>query len=269
MVIMKDVYFLAGLHRSGNTVLASILNQHPKVFVPSVSPVCEYMWAIDELSCSFETAIISNKPERSQNVISNIVQNYYYNIDKPIVIEKDKNWATPPNIKLIRRYITPNPKIIFTVRPILEILASLIQIDPNAIKIDMERNNWLYKTYLSESDNMCDFLMRPRGPLDITMLSYNSLKDPELSSFIHVVEYKDLIASPEKIMINLNAFLNLEDFDYDFNNIVLNEEYNDAGVGFSTDLHKINKSIQKSSTDPNNILSDYVINKYSNFQYFQ
>jgi hypothetical protein len=265
---MRKFYFLSGLHRSGNTLLSSILNQHPQIFSASISPVCEYMWAIDDLSFNFESAIMSDRYDRSQNVISNIIENYYYDVDEQIIILRDKNWSTPENIKLIQKYITPDPKIIFTTRPILDVLASLVLIQHDAIKVDMERNNWINKPYLSEYDNMCDFLMRPRGPLDICMLSYVSLMDPELKGFIHVVEYNDLVESPEKIMKKINEFLSLDDFEYDFNNIENSEKLDYSKLGFNKDLHKIGKNLKKSSTNPYDIFSDYVLTKYSNLKIF-
>ena len=265
---MRKFYFLSGLHRSGNTLLSSILNQHPQIFSASISPVCEYMWAIDDLSFSFESAIMSDRYDRSQNVISNIIENYYYDVDEQIIILRDKNWSTPENIKLIQKYITPDPKIIFTTRPILDVLASLVLIQYDAIKVDMERNNWISRPYLSEYDNMCDFLMRPRGPLDICMLSYVSLMDSEMRGFIHVVEYDDLVESPEKIMKKINEFLCLDDFDYNFNNIENSEKLDYSKLGFNKDLHKVGKEIKKSSTNPCDIFSEYVLTKYSNLKIF-
>jgi hypothetical protein len=265
---MRKFYFLSGLHRSGNTLLSSILNQHPKIFSASISPVCEYMWAIDDLSFNFESAIMSDRYDRSKNVISNIIENYYYDVDEQIIILRDKNWSTPENIKLIQRYITPDPKIIFTTRPILDVLASLVLIHHDAIKVDMERDNWINKPYLSEYDNMCDFLMRPRGPLDICMLSYVSLMDPELKGFIHIVDYDQLVESPEKIMKDIGKFLSLDDFEYDFNNIENFEKLDYSKLGFNSDLHKIGKTLKKSITNPQDIFSEYVLTKYSNLKIF-
>ena len=40
---MKTFYFLAGLPRSGSTVLASILNQNPEVYVTPTSPMLDLL----------------------------------------------------------------------------------------------------------------------------------------------------------------------------------------------------------------------------------
>ena len=40
---MKNIYFLAGLPRSGSTVLAAILNQHPSVHATSTSGLLDIL----------------------------------------------------------------------------------------------------------------------------------------------------------------------------------------------------------------------------------
>ena len=40
---MKTYHFLAGLPRSGSTVLASILNQNPEVYVTPTSPMLDLL----------------------------------------------------------------------------------------------------------------------------------------------------------------------------------------------------------------------------------
>ena len=44
---MKKYYFIAGLHRSGVTLLSSILNQNPRFYSGPLSPVLNIMKGIE------------------------------------------------------------------------------------------------------------------------------------------------------------------------------------------------------------------------------
>jgi hypothetical protein len=265
----KKYYFLAGFHRTGNTVLSSILNQNPDVYSTPLSPSPEYLWVLSNAFSNSENSIRITDNTGSLNLLSNILPSMYSHIDKPVIIERDKNWATPANFLNLKKYINPNPKIIFTVRPILEIITSYIIIEGDKIRNDMHSSGWWYKGYLSETDNMCEYLMRPKGSLDSSLTSISTLCNPENKNNIHIVEYDDLVEKPKEVMKNIYSFLELEPFIHNFNNIEKKEIDNDVLLGFSKDLHKVRKKLSKQSLKPEEVLSPYIINKYSGMEFWR
>ena len=46
---MKKIYYLAGLPRTGNTLLGSILNQNPKIKVSPNSILVELVWRLHNI----------------------------------------------------------------------------------------------------------------------------------------------------------------------------------------------------------------------------
>ena len=50
-------------------------------------------------------------------------QAFYDGVDKPIIVDKNRAWGTPYNLNLAA-LLNPDVRIITTVRPILEVLAS-------------------------------------------------------------------------------------------------------------------------------------------------
>ena len=56
----RDIRFLAGIHRSGNTVLASILNQNPDFYIEGISPLVGLMWETDVFKSNDELSLINN-----------------------------------------------------------------------------------------------------------------------------------------------------------------------------------------------------------------
>ena len=71
---MKDIFFLHGLPRAGNTVFGSIMNQNKDVAVTANSLCCDIIGDIYLLQ---RTDIFKNFPDYNslQNVIKNVFNN--------------------------------------------------------------------------------------------------------------------------------------------------------------------------------------------------
>ena len=263
---MKTYHFLAGLPRSGNTLLSAILNQNSQVFSSPISPVLNMVWNHDNFSTTEESVRRLENKNQILNYGENIIVNYYKDIDKPIIIDREKCWATTGNLNLLKKYITPTPKIIFTVRPVLEILASWINILPKDSFIDKEMINtgWWHKDYLTINDNRCDYLMHPSGQINKTLFSINEIIKPENKNIFCLIKYDDLINAPQNTMDKIYDFLELPTYKHNFNKIKKIEKDNDEEIGLPTNLHDIRPRLKKISQDPKKVLSKYIIDKYSN-----
>ena len=66
---MKTFYFMAGLPRSGSTLLSSILNQNPRFYSGPSSPVLGAMYAVEETFTSNELYTGYPKPDQAIEVI--------------------------------------------------------------------------------------------------------------------------------------------------------------------------------------------------------
>jgi hypothetical protein len=169
---------------------------------------------------------------------------------------------------LIKKYITKSPKIIVTVRDILEILASFISLNSDRLKSDAINNNSLINIYRSDEDCMCEYLMRADGEIDRAMVSVASAFYLENKNIFHIVEYNDLVLKPQETMSGIYKFLGLPDYNHDFNNIKKIELDNDINLGYPENLHHVRKSLSKSSTSTD-ILSNYIKHKYSNMEFWK
>ena len=78
-----------------------------------------------------------------------------------------------------------------------------------------------------------------------------------------LIEYNDIIKDPEKTMHKIYNFLELPYHKHDFNNII-KLETGKENIKHPKDMHEIRKILAKKSKNPQDVLSNYVINKYSN-----
>lgn len=266
----KKYFFLAGLPRSGSTLLSSILNQNPEIYcTPEESVVCELIYMTDEyIENSDEYNSCPNEKGKNK-VCSSLIENFYADKSQKYIIDKCRSWGTPVNINYIRKYITDDIKIICPTRPVLEILSSFINLFEknkdrrNFIDIRIENNGrYLYRPL---NDVRCDELMIMNGTIDKALFSLSQSKKPENKGIFHIVEYDNLVFDTKKTIKEIYDFLNLKYYPHNFENIQTSNEINHEYYGIP-DLHKVRKNISKISPDPKDILSDYVIKKYSNYE---
>lgn len=265
----KTFFFLSGLPRSGSTLLASILNQNPDIYCsPEETMICDLLYNTFGYITNSPHFNSQPNPVGKYNICKSIIISYYQNRKENYIIDKCSSWGVPENLKLITNYITKDVKIICTVRPILEVLASFISLFernknvPNFADEHIKYNKrYLYRTL---NDARCDELMRMNGPIDHALYSISNLKKNH-PNMIHLVEYDDLVSNPQSTINKIYQFLNLDFYEHDFINIENPKEI-DWKYYKIPDLHYVRKKVEKKSPNVKDVLSEYVISKYSNYE---
>lgn len=269
MILKKQYFFLAGLPRSGSTLLSCILNQNPEIYCSNESPICDLLYRTEMYFVESKGYNSSQNKDGHFEVCKSIIENYYKNKPQPFIIDKFRSWGTPDNLFLARKYITQDVKIICPVRPITEILASFIKLfdehEDRQNFVDMNIVNHNRFIYRSLNDARCDELMIPNGPIDTPLFAISQSKSPENEGVFHFVEYDDLILNTEKTIKNIYNFLDIKYFQHDFGNIYQSNEINHEYHNLPN-MHVVREKIEKKSTSPEKILSEYVINKYKNYE---
>ena len=258
----KTYFFMAGLPRSGSTVLSAILNQNPDIYVGANSDIASLMLALHKTASMSESFNAGFEPQGYRNIIEKLPETFYAHIDKPYIIDKNRHWGTLENLQLASAF-SENVKIIAPVRPILEILASFVNLaekNPNNF-IDKFVPNYPVSDFRSKNDARCDALMAANHQIEMNILSIASALHPEHREKFEFVAYADLVTKPEKVIDSIYEFLEIPKFDHSYSNLNWDLMPNEAQVYGIPNLHKIRSKIDKSKTDVS-ILSDYVQNKY-------
>lgn len=269
---MKKYFFLAGLPRSGSTLLTCLLNQNPEIYCSNESPMCDLLYRTERYFAESIGFNSSQNEEGHINVCNSLVSNYYSCKSQPYIIDKFRSWGTPDNLNLIRKYITDDVKIICPVRSINEILASFIKL----FRYHSDRQNFVDHNivnngrfiYRSIDDVRCDELMIPNGPIDSALFAMSQYNMPENRGVFHFVEYDDLITSPKETMDGIYNFLGLHTYQHNFDNIQQSTEINHNYHNLPT-MHVVRDTLKKKSTPPEDILSPYIINKYKDYEFWR
>lgn len=269
----KPLFFLAGLQRSGATLLSSILNQNPNIWVSPASPLFKLM----SLQTSVYAALENLDYDRKDGINRAIVQTphaFYADKEAKYVIDKNLNWQTPDGVGLIKIYITEKPKIICPVRSITEILASF---DAIITSVEGNEKNSIDDAVQQETipvgnlaNRRAEWLMRYDKDIPICLNGMKLALNPELRDIFHFIEYDDLIADTHGQIERLYDFLEIPTFEHKYQNIVdLTEISENSLVTNITHLHRVRPTIEKKSVNPADVLSAETIERYSGLEFWR
>lgn len=259
---MKDIFFLSGLPRSGSTLLGSILGQNPSFFVTPTSPLLDLLCFTNEAFNKLEKRYTFDVKVSSENVYTGIVKNFYQHIEQPYII--DKHRGHPRNIESLKKFVTKNPKIICTNRPVSEVITSYI-------KLIIDNN---------QDDNFIDNHLRHNGiPINTEsrakVLWENYISDPYQSmqyglktnpKNILMVNYDDIVFNINKVLNNIYDFFEMKPYlghtTTNIHNYCAEEKDHAWGLN---NLHKIRTELSKTSISPKELLGEFLSKYYDQF----
>jgi sulfotransferase len=242
---MKEIFFLSGLPRSGNTLLGAILNQNPNLNLTANTILTD---VIHQLHLLKDYEIYKNFPDKNSfnNIIKNVFNNYYKDWKAKFIIDRGL-WGTPLNLKLLKSIIK-KPKFIILYRPVLECLASFIKIEK---PFDIE--------------NSCHKLIKDDGMIGKSLWSIkNLIKEKE--DYI-IINYSDLINKPLDQINKIYQFLDINNFKHtikNFNGFSTNNiKYDDTVLKAPLHTIRTNK-IELNKYNVEDYLPLNIIKQYSN-----
>ena len=264
---------MAGLPRSGSTVLSAILNQNPRFYSGPSSPVLSTMYTVGKHLANNELFTGYPKPEQAKNIISSIIDQFYDDVEKPVVIDKNRAW--PARVPYIRGYIGQQAKIICPVRDIDEILTSMIMmIRRNPYKEGQERINFIDEQLVKlniplSDDNRCEFIAGPQGILGQSLDAIQEGFKQGFSDRIHFVEYKDLVNNPGETLKSLYEFLDEEYYEHTFDDLENQNQEQDLKTYGLADMHQVHSKLESTAPDPSEILSKNILNKCKGMDFWR
>ena len=260
---MKDIFFLHGLPRAGNTLFGSIMNQNPNVAVTANS-ICADM--MGELFMLKHTDVFKNFPDHKSfdNVAKTVFENYYKDWKQDYILDRAP-WGWPINLKFLKE-TRSNIKIIVLVRDVIEILASFIKWSQRSY--DSYLNRYGVKTV----EEKCDMLMYEDGQIVKELVGVKHLLDHQPKELYHLVEYNDLVEHPRKTIEGVYEFLGIPKFKHSFTDL---DQFEVNGIKYDEDivgegLHTIKTdAIYKNTYDANSIIPKSIIDKYKQCNFWK
>lgn len=253
------IQFLSGLPRSGSTLLGSLLNQNPSVYVSPTSPLLDLLCLQNE---ALERVKIQYTFDQGQvdAVYRMIPEAFYSPIQKPLIIDKHRAW--PKNITPAKTFVNPNPKIICTIRPIPEVIVSFLRLlrdDPDNFIDKALRHKHLPLTTENRAKELwTGYISDP----------YSSIRQGQRTDkhCLLMVKYDDLINDPGNTLNRIYDFLEVEPYQHHTFDRITNTcaESKDAAWGLKN-LHVIRPKLEKTSEDPMQVLGANLFYYFSQY----
>lgn len=263
---------MAGLPRSGSTLLSSLLNQNPRIYSGPSSPVVSSMLALEGNFSQDELFLGYPKIEVAKQIIASVLPQFYSDIEKPVIIDKNRSWVNRMNY--ISGYFDVVPKVICPVRDIAEILTSFIMMCRRNPYTNQEKINFidemLVKSNLPLTDtNRCEFLAGPGGILG---QSYNGIKQAIMEGYdnnLHFVEYKDLVSQPQETLNKIYEFLGEEPFEHTLKGLSNPHRENDLQIYGLADMHDVRSEIKSTAPSPEEILPPNILEQCKGSEFWR
>lgn len=253
---MKTLHFLSGLPRSGSTLLASILNQNPDVYVTPTSPMLNVTVKLQEAWREDPTVKANYFEEQARNITKAILPAFWQHRPEPVIIDKGRGWAK--NMPTANALFEKKIKVIVMERDLPSIMASWLTI------IRKQKECHLDQTIMRKG-------FPPTDDNRMAEMWFEMVKDcmegtqqikKDVPDQLVVVTYDDLMTDPKTQLQRIEDFLELPKFQYDFDNIV-NDTVDDDLVAWGFDgLHTIRPKLEKTAKDPRVILGDELYHRF-------
>lgn len=268
----KNFYFMAGLPRSGSTLLSSILNQNPRFYSGPSSPVVSTMIGLENHLSNDELFLGYPKPEQAKQIIASVLPQYYSERQEPVIFDKNRSWTV--RMDYIPGYFDIHPKILCPVRDTAEILTSFISmVRRNPYQVNGRINfidEMLVKSNIPlTDDNRCEFLASPDGILGQSVEGLRKALIEGYDNSIHLIEYQDLVNNPKETMEKIYEFLDEEPFEHDFNKLENVNRENDAQIYGFADIHDVRPTLGSVSKKPEEILSPEILEKSKDTEFWR
>ena len=243
--------FLSSIPRSGSTLLSSLLNQRSDTYVSptsSLGEVTSSSWnTLSKINSSNMAAHIHF--ETAEDMLTSNISNHYRHKNEKFIFDKGRFWHNSNQIRLMRQ-LQRKVKIVATVRPIVECIASYVRlVNPKDVG-EFCSSNILITQLLSV---------------------YNSLKlgYDEYPTSILLIEYDNLIENPLNELRKIEKFVDMPKFDdYDFYNVENMIEEDDSKWGIEG-LHDLRPVVGKiDHISDREVLGEDIFNGFSAFNEF-
>jgi sulfotransferase len=257
----NGIHFVAGLPRSGSTLLAGILRQNPKFHAGMTSPVGSMYMALETaMSRRNETAVFIEEEQR-RSVLRGLFSSYYETISQDkVVFDTNRAWCT--KLPAIGR-LFPKARVICCVRNISWIMDSIERLvrrnafEPSGM-FGFESSGTVYTRInrIAASDGMVGYA------LDALREAFFG----EDARRLIFVEYQALTRAPETTMAMLYDHLGMARYAHDFDNVEYQADDFDLALG-ARGLHTVRRKVEW--VDRDTILPPELFNRFVNDMFWR
>lgn len=208
---MKTLYFIAGLPRSGTSVIANILKQNPEVHAEVNSSLSNLFHTL-YLNWDYIKAGSSKKAR----VLKSLIDGFYFDAEKSFIFDNSSNWISI--IPIVEAVLQQKIKILVCVRNPAEILSSYEKARKDNPLIMLEADQ-----KLGPSTSVAARAFHYAGPEGPLGSCHRNIQDAITMGYLDrmlFIDYSRFCGNPKSQTKRIYDFFGLPEFTHDYTNIV-------------------------------------------------
>lgn len=217
---MKNIHLIAGLPRSGSTLLCNILNMNQELHATPTSYTLDILKNIRSGYSQNITAKSHDRLESMDNIqraMSGFLHGFYSTpeLNNKTIFDKSRGWTN--NLDFLDQILAnTDTKIIWTYRNPLEIISSIESQYRKTLLLESidEANGLDYSTIESRVNTY----IADKGIVGNPVWLLNDAIEKGYGERIMVINYNDLTLSTQETMDRIHTFLGIKQYNYSKNN---------------------------------------------------
>jgi len=236
----RNYCFIAGLPRSGSTLLSAILRQNPRFYASMTGPIASlFKSLIANVSAGSEIASLVTTEQR-RRLARGLFDNYYADMDAEVevVFDTSRSWTAHVGALVD---LFPEARIVCCVRNVAWIMDSL----ERQFRQHMFENTSLFQSDAERSTvfSRTETLAKPNRLVGYALAALTEALYGEHAHRLMVVDYDKLVAAPRQVLTQIYSFLDQPLFKHDFDNVVFDAASFDTQIGLSG-LHRVHRKVE-------------------------
>lgn len=258
---MKPIHFISGIPRSGSTMLCNLLAQNPRFHPTSSSGLYDSVINTRNMWGKFQEHKTNREYAKSLIPWLQNAMQVYHKTDREVIFDKGRAW--PENVGFLETLLERKTKIIITLRPIDEVLASYEKLFRKSSRTHMPPNQDMEMYYNNNTvAGRCEYLLHRQNIVGRNLERIRELQyRPDLRDRFHFVWYSQLTYEPEKTLRGIYEFIGEEYYQHDFENIPQYTQEDDHLNGHPT-MHTIRNIIEVDTTKSEEIIGEILTKRY-------
>lgn len=230
-------HFIAGLPRSGSTLLGAILRQNPRFSAGMSSPVATlFEGVISQVSAGSELSRMVDDSQR-ERLLNGLFDSYYADNSAEVIFDTNRAW-TAKMAEVMRLF--PDARFICCVRNVAWVMDSL----ERQFRSKTFENTGLFQNS-AERATVYTRTEALAGSNRLVGFAYQALREACWSAHAErlvIIDYDILVTRPKEVIGLLYEFIGEDPFEHDFDNVEYDAPAFDAQLGLDG-LHRVRAKV--------------------------
>ena len=263
----QTIFYQSSLPRAGSTLLQNIIGQNPKFHVTPTSGMIDMMLGTRIGYNGNHESKAGDLKQWKEGFYAYCREGFKGYVgaltDKPYILDKNRAWGS---YYPLLSEILPNPKILFLVRDLRAVFASMEKKFRANPDIDGGEINNITLQGITTQQRVEQWAICHPVWYALNKLQ-QSILDKSVNNFF-ILRYEDLCTNPEPVLNGIYNFFDIEPYKHNFNKIDQITVEDDTVHGIYGD-HTIRNTLGMLPNDSKEILGEYTYNWiYNNFEWF-